>query len=125
MDKTASTMLTNPGNKGGEAPPRPKMTNLSSLGARKPKTTMKRDVLRWEDSSNMKALMSSLRKLRVEDKVAFKNYSNIIRNKDAAPGGGGSKERASPSKVFRPLSEPTAVSKKNINYRIKNKVIKR
>ena len=85
---------------------------------------MKRDVLRWDDSSNMKDLMFSLRKLRVEDKVAFKNNSNIIRNKDAMSGAG-SKERASPNKVFRPLSEPTAVSKKNINYRIKNKVIKR
>ncbi len=84
---------------------------------------MKRDVLRWEDSTNMKDLMGSLRKLRVEDKVAFKNNSNIIRNSNAS--GAGSKERASPNKAFRPLSEPTAVSKKNINYRIKNKVIKR
>ena len=32
MDKTASTMQTNPGNKGADAPARTKMSNLSSLG---------------------------------------------------------------------------------------------
>jgi len=78
---------------------------------------MQRDLLRWDDWSHMKDLLGELRKCRVDDKQAFKNSSNIV-------GGSPSKDsRASPTKAFRPLSEPSSVNKKNLNYRIKNKQI--
>ncbi len=75
--------------------------------------------------------MTKMNKHRVEDKVAFKNkehseskknYNNLQREqspqKVASSGGAGN---SGP----RPVSEPGGVNKKSINYRIKNKVIKR
>ena len=57
---------------------------------------------------------------RIEDKHAFRNYSPDGRK-------GHNKQNSSGASPLRPLSEPTTggISKKGINYRIKNKVLKR
>lgn len=83
---------------------------------------MRRDLLRWDDSSLMKDMMNKMLKNRVDDKIAFKNMPN--NDPDKKRGQSTSKGNSSST---RPLSEPTtsAINKKSINYRIKKKVMKR
>ncbi len=90
------------------------------MGKQGKQKVFKRDLLRWEDSSQINDLTAHLKKVRVDDKVAFKHKGGANNQ-----GKSQSREKSSPSKAFRPLSEPNAMNKKNINYRIKNKVIKR
>ncbi len=78
--------------------------------------------------------MTKMNKHRVEDKVAFKNnkehneskknYNNMQREQSPqkiTTNSNGGVSNSGP----RPVSEPGGVNKKSINYRIKNKVIKR
>lgn len=79
----------------------------------------------------MRDLMNKMNKHRVEDKVAFKNSKNDLTNNKK--GLNDIDRESSPQKINngtnnsgpRPVSEPGGVNKKSINYRIKNKVIKR
>ena len=83
----------------------------------------------------MRDLMTKMNKHRVEDKVAFKNNKDHTDIKKTYTTN--MQREQSPQKVStnnngvggnsgpRPVSEPGGVNKKSINYRIKNKVIKR
>ena len=85
---------------------------------------MRRDMLRWEDSSLMKDMMNKMLKNRVDDKVAFRNMPN---DTDKRRNQSNNKNNNGNASSTRPLSEPTtsAINKKSINYRIKKKVLKR
>jgi hypothetical protein len=85
---------------------------------------MRRDILRWDDSSLMREMMNKMIKNRVDDKIAFKHMPN--NDPDRKRGQSTSKNGGNTSGT-RPLSEPTtsAINKKSINYRIKKKVMKR
>ncbi len=82
----------------------------------------------------MKDLINKMRKHRVEDKQAFKtvksNKEQIQGDKGRSPDRKGASQNNSVNNTVgnsRPLSEPVdrGSSKKNKDYRIKNKVIKR